>query len=78
MIFTNKTKEEIEREERTWKPWFAWHPVRISPTETVWLERVERRILGWRSCLDIDGGSDSYALREYRRIQATQKTEEIQ
>lgn len=26
-----------------WHPWFAWHPVRIGPTDVRWLETVERR-----------------------------------
>jgi hypothetical protein len=28
-----------------WKPWFAWHPVKIEDTqETVWLEWVWRHV----------------------------------
>jgi hypothetical protein len=32
--------------EREWHPWFAWYPVRVSPTEKAWLTIVDRRILG--------------------------------
>lgn len=27
---------------KDWTRWFAWHPVRVSPTGVVWLESVER------------------------------------
>lgn len=35
---------------KRWQVWFAWHPVRITcwadhSGETVWLERVERRLV---------------------------------
>jgi hypothetical protein len=33
-----------------WRPWFAWHPVRIDK-QWVWLERIERMIL----CPEIGG-----------------------
>jgi hypothetical protein len=26
-----------------WHSWFAWHPVRISNTQLIWLEIVERK-----------------------------------
>lgn len=26
-----------------WHSWFAWYPVRVCPTEMVWLERIDRR-----------------------------------
>ena len=46
-----------------WCSWFAWHPVRVSPTRVVWLKVIERRLdtrdrLTWR-----DGTSIRY---EYR------------
>ena len=27
-----------------WCSWFAWHPVRVSPTRLVWLKVIERRL----------------------------------
>lgn len=26
-----------------WHSWFAWYPVRISDTEIVWLQKVQRK-----------------------------------
>jgi molybdopterin-guanine dinucleotide biosynthesis protein A len=37
--FTNQWRRECE-----WHPWFAWYPVRITPTTRAWLTRVERRL----------------------------------
>ena len=34
-------KRRIELE--TWKPWFAWYPVRVGPRSCVWLEIIESR-----------------------------------
>ena len=30
-----------------WHLWFAWYPVYTIECETVWLERVWRRAIGW-------------------------------
>jgi hypothetical protein len=51
------TLEWIEKHKRRligpseeWRPWFAWHFVRVNNVnKTVWLERIERREKhGWR------------------------------
>lgn len=50
MIFQNKDWRIAELEQckgraeslKVWRPWFAWYPVRVSDTQCVWLERVER------------------------------------
>lgn len=46
MIYDSISIDERERRQGDWHDWFAWHPVRISPTKKVWMERVERRG-GW-------------------------------
>jgi hypothetical protein len=44
------------RPETYWKPWFAWHPVKIEDTgQTVWLEWV------WRHVDRYAGGMLDYA-----------------
>lgn len=78
MIFTNKTSEEIKRDEMTWKPCFAWYPVRVSPTEKAWLERIEYRITGYDSCPSIDGGCNVYPVHEYRKAGTQSNIGEIQ
>lgn len=53
----------IKYDESRWRPWFAWHPVKIvtyypdsSDTKItwVWLRKVERvnKLLGWKYRLD--------------------------
>jgi hypothetical protein len=41
MRFNLSKKASVNCEE--WHRWFAWRPVRISPTEICWLEWVERK-----------------------------------
>lgn len=48
-------KTLVEREKKAvykaeWHRWFAWYPVRLSCGITVWMEVVERQIIGRGSC----------------------------
>lgn len=43
---TETLKEKDERMAK-WKPWFAWHPVRIDK-ELVWFEWIYRRTKAYR------------------------------
>ena len=38
-----RPKWEAERE---WHKWFAWYPVEVEPTKSVWLGFVERKLRG--------------------------------
>mgnify|MGYP000424559777 CR=1 FL=1 len=57
-------------DERDWRTWFAWHPVRINSKELAWWEPVERRVVGHR----IAGGGFSVPhpvpVYEYRPSQS--------
>ena len=35
----------LPRDGHDWWPWFAWFPVRISPTQKAWFSWVERRLV---------------------------------
>lgn len=40
-----RTEKAVAKERRLeqWHPWFAWRPIRIAPTECVWMEWIERK-----------------------------------
>jgi hypothetical protein len=60
---------------QSWRPWFAWRPVRVGPTECRWLEWVERKAVMCcaddfylvRAVLDMPAGSwsDACSIYEY-------------
>lgn len=49
MKWQRRSREERRADWMTWRPWFAWHPVRVDPCTSDsrpdwrWLEVVERR-----------------------------------
>jgi len=43
-----------------WTVWFAWYPIRVSPYELRWLERVETKTF--------NGASKLFGKRFYRPI----------
>ncbi len=74
MIFTNRPPEEVERERTAWKPWFAWCPKRMSPTEVVWLAWIECRATGrYTEHWDYDSGTTFSEIYEYRMVPAKEK-----
>lgn len=40
----NAANKEKWLYERNWHRWFAWYPVRTSPTKVRWLSWIERRL----------------------------------
>jgi len=45
MRFSCRLSYEARRKLKyQWHEWFAWHPVRVVPTECRWLEIVERKL----------------------------------
>jgi len=64
LVDAQKQAERIRRLEQ-WRPWFAWHPVRLSDTgDVVWWEPVERRQEF------ISGYDGTYVFDRYRRAVA--------
>lgn len=51
--------------EDVWSPWFAWHPIKLTETETwVWLENIERKFVRKYSCMFMyDTGSKHWSYR---------------
>jgi len=46
-----------------WTKWFAWHPIKTTTWERIWLEKVERRLF-------LDNKIDilTYTEKQYKRI----------
>lgn len=65
-IFSRESYEDRRARWETWRPWFAWRPVRVDqrrdnePSDWRWLEWVELR---WTV---VGGWEDSSWVRRYR------------
>lgn len=50
MRFNCESREVKHARLSDWHRWFAWHPVRVGPSDCRWLEYVERKgtlHVGW-------------------------------
>lgn len=43
MKFKIDSKSVKDERKKQWHNWFAWYPVRINESETVWLEDIQRK-----------------------------------
>ncbi len=54
--------DKDKKKSGVWYPWYAWHPVEVEDGRLVWLQRIERKQVCYRSLRPGNGVYSCYRL----------------